>query len=116
MKIKLKDDTPVQKNYNGIPRPLYGEIKSYIEDLLNKRWIIESDSEYSSPVVAVRKKDGTLRLCCDYRLLNNKTVPDKHPLPRVQDTLDSLGGNEFYSYWTRVRHITKCIYIQIVDI
>ena len=56
MKIKLRDDVPVQRNYNGVPRPLYGEIKAYIEDLLNKQWIVESDSDYSSPVVAVRKK------------------------------------------------------------
>ena len=82
---------------NGAPshpmlRTTYPEIKAYIEDLLNKGWIQESQSNYSSPIVAVRKKNGELRLCCDYRELNNKTVPDRHPLPRIQETLDIVGG------------------------
>lgn len=70
MGIKLSDETPVQKRYNTIPKPLYPEIKAYIEDLLNRNWIKQSNSDYSSPIVAVRKKDGGLRLCCDYRSLN----------------------------------------------
>lgn len=97
MKIQLKDDIPVQKTYYGVPRPLYIEIKSYVEDLLNKSWVVKSNSSYSSPVVAVRKKDGTLRLCCDYRQLNSKTIPDRHPLPRIQDVLDSLGGKNWFT-------------------
>ena len=48
-------------------------------------------------MVLVRKKDGTLRLCCDFRRLNKKTIADKHPLPRVQSTLDSLGGSKWFS-------------------
>ena len=56
-----------------------------------------STSNYSSPIVAVRKKNGELRLCCDYRGLNNKTVPDRHPLPRIQESLHMLGGNSWFS-------------------
>ena len=97
MKINLHDTTPVQKQYTSMPRPLYPEVKQHIEDLLNKGWIKRSFSNYSSPVVCVRKKDGTLRLCIDYRQLNQRTVPDRHPLPRVKDTLESLGGNEWFS-------------------
>ena len=82
--INLSDDCPVQKSYNSIPKPLYPEVKQYIEDLLNKGFITKSHSHYSSPVVCVRKKDGTLRLCIDYRQLNSKTIPDRHPLPRVK--------------------------------
>lgn len=63
MDIDLSDSTPVQRNYVSIPRPLYQEVKHYIEDLLNKQFITKSRSSYSSPVVCVRKKDGTLRLC-----------------------------------------------------
>ena len=51
MEINLSDNTPVQQSYNAIPRAFYGEVKSYIEDLLNKKWIIHSQSSYSSPVV-----------------------------------------------------------------
>ena len=58
---------------------------------------MKSKSPYSAPVVCVRKKDGTLRLCIDYRLLNQKTVPDRHPLPRIQDLTDTLGGYSWFS-------------------
>ena len=95
--INLTTNEPVQKNYVSLPRPLYPEVKQYIEDLLNKQFIRESKSAYSSPVVCIRKKDGTLRLCVDYRELNHRTVPDRHPIPRVQETLDSLGGNAWFS-------------------
>ena len=96
MKINLKDDHPVQLNYTSVPKHLYNELKMYIEHLLNKQWIVDSSSLYLSPVVAVRKKDGTMRLCCDYRKLNAKTVPDRHPLPRIQNIFDGLGGNQYF--------------------
>ena len=97
MEINLSDNIPVQQSYNTIPRALYGKVKSYIEDLLNKKWIIHSQSSYSLPVVVVRKKDGSLPLCCDYRKLNSKTIPDRHPLSRIQNIIDNLGGNNFFS-------------------
>jgi hypothetical protein len=97
MHIRLKDEIPVQKKYNTVARALYGEVKSYIEDLLNREQITPSQSSYSSPIVAVRKKDGELRLCVDFRALNNKTLPDRHPLPRIQTILDNLGGKRWFS-------------------
>ena len=95
--INLEDKKPVQKNYVSVPRPLYTEVKSYIEDLLNKEFITPSTSAWSSPVVCVRKKDGSLRLCVDYRGLNGKTIKDRHPLPRIQETLDNLGGKQWFT-------------------
>ena len=59
---------------------------------MNRGWIQKSKSAYSSPVVRVCKKDGSLILCIDYRLPNSKTIRDSHPLPRVQDALEALGG------------------------
>ena len=97
LKLSLDDPKPVQKSYNSIPRPLFPEVKQHIEDLLNKGWIKESRSAYSSPVVCVRKKDGDLRLCVVFRELNKRTVTDRHPLPCVQTTLESLGGNSWFS-------------------
>ena len=76
MDINLTDSVPVQRKYTAIPRPLYAEIKQYVEDLLNRGWIQKSRSAYSSPVVCVRKKDGSLRLCVDYRQLNSKHFRD----------------------------------------
>ena len=72
--LRLKDDTPVQRNYVSFPKPLYPEVKSYIQDLLNCGFIKPSQSPYSSSVLCVRKPDNSLRLCVDYRLLNAKTV------------------------------------------
>ena len=97
LKINLSDNRPVQKNYTTIPKPLYPEVKQYVEDLLNRGWVRKSRSAYSSPVVCVRKKDGSLRLCVDFRELNRRTVPDRHPLPRVQTTIENLGANKWIS-------------------
>ena len=97
MNIRLHDTTPVQKNYVAVPRPLYPEVKSYIQDLLNRNFIRKSMSSYSSLVVGVRKKDNNLRLRVDYRELNRKTHVDRYPIPRVQETLDNLGGSAWFS-------------------
>ena len=97
LNINLSDSCPVRKNYTSIPRPLYQEVKGHIEDRLNKQFIQKSQSPYSSPVVCVQKKDGTLRLCVDYRELNRRKIPDRHPTPRVEETLDNIGGNFWFS-------------------
>ena len=97
MDLTLKNDNPVQNNYISIPRPLYPEVKVYIEDLLNRGLIRKSKSPYSSSVVCVRKKDGGMRLCVDYRELNKNTIPDRHPIPRILETLDGLGGKSWFS-------------------
>lgn len=97
MTISLKDSDPVKRTYMSVPRPLYQEMKGYLHDLIAQGWVRKSNSSYSSPVVCVRKKDGTLRLCIDYRDLNRKTHPDRQPIPRVQDIMDSLGGNSWFS-------------------
>ena len=97
LEIKLIDNVPVQKSYVNVPKPLFKEVKSYIEDLVNRGFVRKSQSSYSSPVVCVRKKDRTLRLCIDYRQLNRKTIPDRHPLPRIQQTVENLGGNTWFT-------------------
>ncbi|KAL1276336.1 hypothetical protein QQF64_035959 [Cirrhinus molitorella] len=97
LKIHLHDTTPVKHTYMSVLKPLHKEVKEYLEELLNKGWITRSKLSYSSPVVCVRKKDGTLRLCCDYRELNKKSIPDRHPIPHIQDMLDSLVGSAWFS-------------------
>ena len=96
MKIQLKDQTPVEKTYYSVPKPLHLEVKHYIEDLLNKGWITKSTSHYSSPIAVVRKKNGSIHLCCDYLSLNSKTQVDRYPLPSIQDVIDSLKGKKYF--------------------
>lgn len=71
--ISLKDTEPMGKTYHSVPKPLYQEMKNYLHDLITQGWVRKSNSPYASPVVCVRKKDGSLRLCIDYRELNRKT-------------------------------------------
>ena len=56
MQINLKDNVPVQKNYLSVPRHLYEEVNSHVEDLLRRQFVRKSNSAYSSPIVCVRKK------------------------------------------------------------
>ena len=97
MLINLKDNVPVQKNHLSVPRHLYEGVKSHVEDLLRRQFVRKSNSAYSSPIICVRKKDMTFRLCVDYRALNEKTIPDRRPLPRIQKVPDSLGGNSYFT-------------------
>lgn len=58
-------------------------VKNIVDDLLQNKIIRESDSQYASPILLVKKKTGEQRLCVDYRKLNSLTVKDNHPLPRI---------------------------------
>ena len=71
--------------------------------MLVKGWIRKSKSAYSSPLVCIRKKDGSLRICVDFRQVNSKTVPDKQPIPKVQDILNNLGGNKWFTVLDQTR-------------
>ena len=97
MKINLSDDSPVEKNYVRVAKPLYPELKAHVEDLLNRGFVAKSRSPYDSACVVVHKKDGSMRLCIDYRELNSKTIADRHPISRIQDTLDSLAGQKWFT-------------------
>jgi hypothetical protein len=68
-----------------------------LNDMQCRRVIEESDNPWSSPVVLVRKKNGELRFCVDYRKLNDVTKKDWFPLPRIDNTLDTLSGAKWFS-------------------
>lgn len=73
------------------------ELQRQVADLLAKGLITPSNSPYAAPVLFVRKKDGTFRMCIDYRALNDVTIKDRFPLPNIQDLLDSLAKARIFS-------------------
>jgi len=68
------------------------EIKKQLEELLDKQFVRPSVSLWGAPVLLVKKKDGTMRLCVDYRQLNKVMIKNKYPLPRIDDLMDQLVG------------------------
>ena len=96
-RIPVKDDIPVAQPYRTIPPRHFDEVREHIQGLLAKKIIVESHSPYASPIVIVRKKDGTLRLCVDYRRLNAKTVGYAYPFPRIQESFDALVGAQYFT-------------------
>ncbi|KAL7870652.1 hypothetical protein SRHO_G00081490 [Serrasalmus rhombeus] len=95
--IPLLDDVPVRQRYRRIPPSEYELVKAHIDQLLEARVVRESSSPYAFPIVLVKKKDGSLRMCVDYRLLNSKTRKDAFPLPRIEESLDALAGARWFS-------------------
>lgn len=106
----LPPDRPVDHKIDLEPghspphRPIYrmdqeelAELKKQLDELLSKGYIKPSVSAYGAPVLLIRKKDNTMRLCIDYRALNKITVKNRYPLPRIDDLLDRLAGATIYS-------------------
>lgn len=96
MVIHLKDSEPV------VYRPYrlcYSDrqlVRNMIDEMLGCGIVRESSSPYASPIVLVQKKTGEKRLCVDYRALNNKTVKEHYPIPRIEDQLDLLAGSKLF--------------------
>lgn len=95
--IPVLDDIPVRQRYRRIPPSEYEVVKTHINQLMEAGIVRESSSPYASPIVLVKKKDGSLRMCVDYRHLNAKTRKDAFPLPRIEESLDSLSGARWFS-------------------
>ncbi|KAG1130894.1 hypothetical protein G6F37_013584 [Rhizopus arrhizus] len=89
--IDTGDHKPLSQPPHRAPAAENDVISKLIDEMLQQGIIQPSNSPWSSPVVLVKKKDGTPRFCIDYRRLNNITTRDVYPLPRIDDTLHSLG-------------------------
>ena len=91
-KIKLDNYTPFKERYRCIPPHLFEEVKNHLKEMIQVGAIRCSDSPWVNAVVLVRKKDGSLHFCIDLRKLNARTIKDAYSLPRIDETLDCLGG------------------------
>ncbi|KAL0555980.1 hypothetical protein IC582_004483 [Cucumis melo] len=93
----LLGTTPIsQAPYRMAPSELK-ELKMRLQELVDKGYIRSSVSPWGAPVLFVKKKDGTLRLCIDYRQLNKVTIRNKYPLPHIDDLFDQLKGATLFS-------------------
>ena len=89
--INLKPGTkPVKQRVRRVPVNLRAELKKSIDSMLERGIIRHSTSEWASPIVLVRKKTGELRVCIDYRVLNDATIKDAFPIPNIEDLVYQL--------------------------
>ena len=95
--IDTGDSMPVSKPAYRLSPKEKEEVKSQVTELLERGLIRPSNSPYGSPVLFVQKKDGSLRMCVDYRALNRVTRKDKYPLPRIDDLMDRLKSAKYFS-------------------
>ena len=96
-KILTKEGPPVKCRYRPIPPDLEGNLRRQLDRWLQEDVIEPSDSPWSSNLVPVKKKNGEIRWCVDWRRLNDVTYKDSWPMPTVQDTLSRLAGSRVFS-------------------
>ena len=97
MNIDTKDDTPIALRPYRIPLGKQKIVDEQIDKLLQAGIISPSRSPYAAPIVLVNKKDGSQRMCVDYRKLNENTIPYRWPLPHIDDVLAKLSQSKYYS-------------------
>ena len=90
--IKLMKDEPFKERFHRIAPPLVDEVRQHIKEMLDGSAIQPSQLPWCNAVVLMRKKDGSLQFCIDFRCLNARTKKDAYPLPRMQETMESMVG------------------------
>ena len=95
--ISTEVTQPIKQPVRRPPFHLRDEAQKEVTKMLDQGVIEPSESPWASPVVLVRKKDGSLRYCIDYRRLNSVTIKDSYPLPRIDESLDSLSEAKYFS-------------------
>ena len=95
--IDTGDHPPVHQPARRIPFALCAKVEEMVEDIMDQGVVQPSTSPWASPIVLVAKKDGSTRFCIDYRRLNSITKKDIYPLPRIDDTLDSLARQQYFT-------------------
>ncbi|GFU91119.1 retrovirus-related Pol polyprotein from transposon 412 [Trichonephila clavipes] len=96
-RIDTADHPPIKQHPRSLPFAKQEEVGTLLREMQENDIIEPSSSPWASPIVLVRKKDGSTRFCVDYRKLNDVTKKDSYPLPRIDDTLDTLSGHKWFS-------------------
>ncbi|EYB97728.1 hypothetical protein Y032_0138g2082 [Ancylostoma ceylanicum] len=97
MTIDTGENGPIKLKTRPVPLAVRPKLREMLEDLEKRAIIEKSKSPWAFPIVLVEKKDGSLRLCVDYRELNKRIVQDSYPLPTMDALLQSLSGKRFFS-------------------
>ena len=93
----IQDARPVCKPPYRLGQAQHLEVEKQLQDYVDKGFIKPSNSPWASPILLVKKKDGSMRLCVDYRALNNLTIKNKFPIPRMEDLFDQLEGAKYFT-------------------
>lgn len=88
---------PIKQKTRGIPQKFRDDFKKMILEMKDAGMIVDSKSPWCSPVRLVRKKDGSVRVCIDYRKLNNVTIADAYPIPKIEEIFQRLGQARIFS-------------------
>ncbi|EFO97841.1 hypothetical protein CRE_15914 [Caenorhabditis remanei] len=95
--IELEKSVPIRQKCRPVPLALHGKVKEMLTDMERRGVIRKCQSPWASPVVLVKKKDGSIRMCVDYRKLNGVIKLNAHPLPHIEMTLQALGENKWFT-------------------
>ena len=95
--IKVVDPKPFKERYRRIPPHQFEEVRKHLKEMEEVGAIRRSISPRASPVVLVKKKDGSLRFCIDLRKLNARTIKDAYSLPQIEESLDCLNGASIFT-------------------
>ncbi|GBN25970.1 Retrovirus-related Pol polyprotein from transposon 17.6, partial [Araneus ventricosus] len=96
-RINTGNHSPIKQYPRRLPLAKKEEAERLVKEMVDNGTIEESSGPWASPIVLVKKKDGSTRFCVDYRKLNDITIKDSYPLPRIDDTLDALNGSQCFS-------------------
>ena len=95
--IKLLNKEPIKSKPYPLPHALRGEVTKEVQKMIELRVVEPSSSPYASPIVMVKKKDGSIRFCCDYRKLNQVTVTDAEPIPDQEEIFAKLARDKYFT-------------------
>ncbi len=96
-RIKLSDETPFKHRVRPIHSHDVDAVRKHLQELLEAGIIRESESPFSSPIVVVRNKNNSVRLCIDFRKLNSQTIKDAYALPNLEEAFSVLTGSRWFS-------------------